>query len=379
MKKALAILAVIMLVSSMTALGELIPSTSPCWVKGTLTLDGSSANAEATTLSIFVDGSQQKSATLDATGVFSFNSIQGVSGSTVIMKLCGLYNSSSPAMQFAFQPYCTTSDTEPWIVKNVAVNSFADGTIGCTCADVCSGGYCINAGTAGACSSTNYYCDNDNSCESAYGENLDNCDDCSSGGSGGGSSGGGGGIAALQTTSSQNIAGGSTGNFVITNSNLLVTGIAIDVVDAVTGAKVTVMVTFKPAGAPAPIDSALGSTYKYLSITSTVPSSGIESAKISFSVPMSWFSSNGFDQASTQLMRWANGAWQPLSTKLLGSSNGNYNFEAVSPGFSTFAVVASNGSGVMQLLDIIREFYAGTSSYTALQILDKIRAFYGGQ
>jgi PGF-pre-PGF domain-containing protein len=375
------VLAVLLL--AMPVLGDLIPSTSPCWVKGTVAVNGNVANSAGLTLTATVAGTQQKSATLNSTGIFSFNSIQGNSGDTVILKVCGLYNLSSPQMQFAFAPYCTTTDAEPWIVKAIEFFKAADSTVGCTCDSICTSGHCVNPGTTGICSPYTYFCDDDGSCETAFGETASNCNaDCGTTSGGSGSGGGGGSsVAASETTPPQNIPAGSTGNFVITDSDLFVSGIALEVTDAETGAKVTIRITYRPSGAPAPIDSAIGSTFKYLSISSSVKPSGLKSAEISFSVPMSWFSANGLDQTSVKLMHWSDGAWQPLSTTLLGSSKGNYNFKATSPGLSTFAIVANSASGgsALQLLDMIRQFYAGKSTYTALQLLDSIRAFYGGQ
>ena len=37
---------------------------------------------------------------------------------------------------------------------------------------------------------------------------------------------------------------------------------------------------------------------------------------------------------------------------------------------------ASEKLTAFQLIDIIRDFYAGKSAYTAFDIIDKIRAFY---
>ncbi|MCF7862302.1 hypothetical protein K9M79_08760 [Candidatus Woesearchaeota archaeon] len=73
--------------------------------------------------------------------------------------------------------------------KILNVNKVADGTYGCTCDAVCTGGHCINGISDGVCSSTNFYCDNDGICESAYNETVTNCrTDCRVQSSSGGSS-----------------------------------------------------------------------------------------------------------------------------------------------------------------------------------------------
>jgi len=68
---------------------------------------------------------------------------------------------------------------------NISVDLQANGTIGCTCAGVCSGAYCVNPGTTGVCSSNSYYCNSNGTCESVYGETTSNCsNDCRSTGGG---------------------------------------------------------------------------------------------------------------------------------------------------------------------------------------------------
>ncbi len=62
------------------------------------------------------------------------------------------------------------------------------------------------------------------------------------------------------------------------------------------------------------------------------------------------------------------------------SSAASYvHYEAVTPGFSTFAIGNKEaGTSAFAIIDMIRDFYAGTSKLTAFDIIDQIRAFYGG-
>lgn len=230
----------------------------------------------------------------------------------------------------------------------------------------CSGATDINDGTtAGSCTSA---------CSSGV------VDTGGTGGGSGGSSGGGGGLSS-QTTSAQNLAAGATGTFNITKTDLLVNQLDLQVINAVASMKITVMASIKPSAAPLPISAAKGKVIKYLSIISTSTSSNIKSAKIKFSVPVSYYAANELDYTTTKLLRWNNGAWETLDIKFVSTDGISYVFEATFTGLSVFAIVAdlSDSAGALELLDLIRDFYAGESSYTAFQLLDRIRAFYGGQ
>ncbi len=79
--------------------------------------------------------------------------------------------------------------------------------------------------------------------------------------------------------------------------------------------------------------------YKYIKIT---PSADIKSkvtrAKIDFTVDKVWLEENGLDITDIVLLRLVDGEWVALPTSYLGSSDGNFNFQSSSPGFSLFAV-----------------------------------------
>jgi PGF-pre-PGF domain-containing protein len=285
--------------------------------------------------------------------------VQCTAGNTMFLKVWGI-NATWQTCSNNFLNYTNLS------VSLVASGGTCYYDSACSGNNVCcSGGSQVNDGTtAGTCSS---------SCAAAA--------PAPTGGGGGGGGGAGGVVPPVsETTAPQNVVAGGTGEFSITKEELLVTKVEVKVKDAVSNAKVTVREASKPAAAPVPITVAQGKVHKYLSITTTVSAASIEEVKISFSVPKLWFITNDLDHTTTQLVRYKNQAWEELETTLVGSDDGNYLFEATSPGLSTFAVIAKNQEKLtaIQLLDLIREFYAGTSPFTALQLLDKIRAFYGG-
>ncbi len=67
---------------------------------------------------------------------------------------------------------------------------------------------------------------------------------------------------------------------------------------------------------------------------------GIKKAIIRFSVDKSWLIKNNIDKEDIVLLRFANGRWVELETKLAGNYLDAYEYEAVTPGFSYFASAA---------------------------------------
>ena len=88
------------------------------------------------------------------------------------------------------------------------------------------------------------------------------------------------------------------------------------------------------------------SVYKYLDIKliandTYVEENNIKSLEFKFKVEKSWINNNKIDKATIRLIRYHDSEWQNLST-ILNSENETYiYYTAVSPGFSTFAVVGS--------------------------------------
>ena len=128
---------------------------------------------------------------------------------------------------------------------------------------------------------------------------------------------------------------------------------------------------------------AKGSTkvYKYLSLTKVnIKSSDIGKAVIKFEVTTAWLNANGIDPNSVKLNRYTNNQWVALPTKQVSAVDSTaYAYEAETPDFSTFAISGEKKAEKLtafQLIDVIRDFYAGTSSYTAFGIIDLIRGFY---
>ncbi len=110
---------------------------------------------------------------------------------------------------------------------------------------------------------------------------------------------------------------------ITTNSNLNTVEITASSIDEAT-------ITDKPQN-----------TYKYFSITATnLNETSIQNSKISFDVDKSWIDSNAYDRSSVKLSRYYNNLWTPLNTTLLVEISGVYSYEAITPGFSIFAITA---------------------------------------
>ncbi len=196
-----------------------------------------------------------------------------------------------------------------------------------------------------------------------------------------------GGSATTTTTTTANVqatagrvwdtlAAGSTGTLTINNADIAVTNVAIDVKNTVTSPSLNVdSLKSNPLSA-----SASAKVYQYLQITkSNLADADASKIAIKFKVPKSWLSTNGVADSNVALWRYSGDKWNQLETKMVSSDGNNAYYEATTPGLSYFAIgnkVA--GTSAFAIIDMIRDFYAGTSTKTAFDIIDAIRTFYGG-
>ncbi|WP_158055648.1 PKD domain-containing protein [Halorussus halophilus] len=92
----------------------------------------------------------------------------------------------------------------------------------------------------------------------------------------------------------------------------------------------------RPNAVPAPDSEAVLS---YLSVTKQdVTNAAIEFARFRFHVSEAALNRRGVAPADVRLYRYSGGQWQTLATTLVGEDSGVYRFQALSPGFSVFAV-----------------------------------------
>ncbi len=157
-----------------------------------------------------------------------------------------------------------------------------------------------------------------------------------------GSSGGGGGSSAPTFSAGvrENLRSGET----FTYSDISVSSVSSVAVTA-TETVPMLMVTVKEASRPAAAQPPIGEVYEYVSITlNWANPQSISNGTILFTVPADWLEARNATAGDVRLMRYADGGWQILDTMALGQENGNYRFQATTPGFSIFAITVAPAS-----------------------------------
>ena len=121
----------------------------------------------------------------------------------------------------------------------------------------------------------------------------------------------------------------------VSNSQIAVNEVALDVSEAATGVKITVSaISTLPSTTPA----SEGTVYKYVQITKTnLDDAKLNSAKISFFVTKAWLTEKGLDSSDVELRRYTT-MWVSLPTIVKTSDATKVYFEATTPGFSYFAI-----------------------------------------
>ncbi|HOI58931.1 MULTISPECIES: Ig-like domain-containing protein [unclassified Methanoculleus] len=169
-------------------------------------------------------------------------------------------------------------------------------------------------------------------------------------GNGGGGGGGGGGDSSPSFSAGirENLRSGETFTF----SELTTTSVSsVNVTAAGTIPKM--MLTVKKAKAPSAAEPPAGDVYEYIEITPYwVGQNQIGNATVFFTVPADWLESHNATAEDVVLVRYVNGTWESLETEVLGEESGKYNFRATTPGFSTFAIVASPVSVTASAVEI---------------------------
>ena len=98
----------------------------------------------------------------------------------------------------------------------------------------------------------------------------------------------------------------------------------------------------KLADKPSGVSDVSGVAYKYIIITKeNLDDSNVAEGKIKFRVEKSWITTNNLDVSTISLYRYSNNAWNKLNTTKLSEDGTYVYFEAVTPGFSYFAISGS--------------------------------------
>jgi len=115
----------------------------------------------------------------------------------------------------------------------------------------------------------------------------------------------------------------------------------------VTGRGISDMViTAQPISSlPSSVPALDAPVYQYIEVTPARYSS-VQSAFITFDVPLSWIEEQHSQPESVILSRYSGGAWTSLSTHVDRVANGRVYCTAESPGFSVFAIITVKGSAI---------------------------------
>ncbi len=190
-------------------------------------------------------------------------------------------------------------------------------------------------------------CTDSNSCGTDT-DKPDTSKSCpSSGGGASGGTGGAAGGAATTTTTDKSVLkfqvnAGDKKSFGI-SKDVGINGLELDFKNAVANAEVTVE---KVDGQPADV-SAVENVYKYLKINVNFVDDDLKEAKIKFKVPKSWILINALNNpTSVFASRYTNGKWVKLETLTAGTEEEDQMYEAITPGFSYFAISTDKAAAV---------------------------------
>ena len=86
--------------------------------------------------------------------------------------------------------------------------------------------------------------------------------------------------------------------------------------------------------------------YMYIDIESNLETADISEVIISFKVEQSWFEDNNIDKETVLFIRSDNNNWQEFTTVMTDQDSNYVYYESIIPGFSTFAIVGSEMSGI---------------------------------
>ncbi len=192
---------------------------------------------------------------------------------------------------------------------------------------------------------------------------------------GGGNTGGSGGAAAVSNTSKTNgtranqtasplnqigpnvIIPGETKT--IEFSDTAVRQLSIEVQSTVRNIEIRTQMVEKPAT----IETPSGDVYSYIEIKHmNITDSDIKAARLDFSVEKSWLLENDINGSTVRLNRYRDG-WQELDTSPTGENSTHYQYEAMTPGFSIFAITGEKNMEVTIAPPDNRNYYLPASIF----------------
>ena len=131
-------------------------------------------------------------------------------------------------------------------------------------------------------------------------------------------------------------ANGTVNVTILKTDELAVRKLSITVKNKVTDMVVNIT---KLSAAPSSISYDLPVlVFNYIKIENSASDTDITRAIIRFAVTKDWMDQNGLNQSNISLYRWDGQKWTELGTNYTGQDAFEFYFEAVTPGFSTFAI-----------------------------------------
>lgn len=87
-----------------------------------------------------------------------------------------------------------------------------------------------------------------------------------------------------------------------------------------------------------------GGVYRYFEIDAPKLVGKLKEARIQFIVTTKWMEDNDYEPEHIRLARFADGSWRELTTSIINEETSKVYYEAISPGFSYFAIIAKKSA-----------------------------------
>ncbi|MEM5766292.1 MAG: PGF-pre-PGF domain-containing protein [Candidatus Aenigmatarchaeota archaeon] len=124
--------------------------------------------------------------------------------------------------------------------------------------------------------------------------------------------------------------------------------IALFVNKNISNVTLTVKEGIKPESVPPAIKTEEGLVLKYLEISSVnLHENDITNVLIDFQIEKSWVIENGIDVSTISIYRFSNNTWKKLQTVKINETQDYYQFRAISPGLSLFAIAGNWAGGFL--------------------------------
>ena len=136
-----------------------------------------------------------------------------------------------------------------------------------------------------------------------------------------------------------NIAANSENTFRISNAEKIgVNALVFSTTEDLANVRVTVT---KLVARPSSVDKAPeGGLYRYIEVDAPMLEGKLKEAKVQFEVTKKWLDDNDYKPEHIRLVRFADNSWRTLTTSILSEQSDKVFYEAITPGFSYFAITA---------------------------------------